>query len=143
MPVSESPTSSSGAAVHRVLVECDEPAIQDGLARVLRESGYAVSECAGPASRSHGCPLVVSGQCGLVEDAQVVVHALSPADRSNREVLAALVQSHPDTPIVVEADLVVEDESGDVRRVRFPMSRAALLDAIHQDGAKQERSNAG
>ena len=53
------------------------------------------------------------------------------------------MQSHPDTPIVVEADLVVEDESGDVRRVRFPMSRVALLDAIHQDGAKQERSNVG
>jgi len=134
MMMSESPDHFSAPAVSRVLVECDDPAIQDGLERVLRESGYEVSLCAGPASRSSGCPLVVSGQCGLVEDAQVVVHALDHTDRSNRDVLAALVRSAPDTPIVVEAGLVAEDEPGDARRVRFPMSRGALLDAIQRDG---------
>ncbi len=134
MTMSESPNLSNAPAVPLVLVECDDPMIQDGLERVLRESGYVVSLCAGPASRSFGCPVVVSGQCGLVEDAQVVVHALDHADSSNRKVLAALVQSSPDTPIVVEAGLVAEDQSGDVRRVRFPISRAALLDAIQRDG---------
>lgn len=124
---------SSKSSVRRVLVECDEPSIQDGLERVLRDRGYTVSLCAGPASRASGCPLVVSGQCGLLEDAQVVVHALDHTDRSNREVLSALVQSAPDTPIVVETGLVAEGEGGDVRRVRFPMSRRVLLDAIHQD----------
>jgi hypothetical protein len=106
--------------------------IQDGLARVLRESGYEVSLCAGPESRSSGCPLVVSGQCALVEDAQVVVHALDQADGSNRDVLAALMRSAPETPIIVEAGLVAEEQSGKVRRVRFPMSRAALVDAIQR-----------
>jgi len=133
MTMSDSPNPSSAPAVRRVLVECDDSTIQDGLERVLRESGYEVSLCAGPGSRSSGCPLVVSGQCGLVEDAQVVVHALDHTDSSNREVLAALMRSAPDTPIVVEAGLVAEDNSGDVRRVRFPISRAALLDAIQQD----------
>ena len=134
MTMKESPNPSSAPAVRRVLVECDDPTIQDGLERVLRETGYEVSLCAGPTSRSSGCPLVVSGQCGLVEDAQVVVHALDHADSSNRAVLAALVRSAPDTPIVAEAGLVAEDKSGDVRRVRFPMSRAALLDTIQQGG---------
>lgn len=132
MTMSESPNPSSISSVRRVLVECDDPTIQDGLERVLRESGYTVSLCGGPASRGSGCPLVISGQCGLVDDAQVVVHALDHTDHSNREVLAALVQNAPDTPIVVETGLIAEGESGDVRRVRFPMSRAALLDAIQR-----------
>ena len=143
MTMSESPIPSSVSSVRRVLVECDDPAIQDGLERVLRESGYTVSLCGGPASRGSGCPLVVSGQCGLVEDAHVVVHAPDHTDHSNREVLAALVQSAPDTPIVVEAGLVADGESGDARRVWFPMSRAALLDAIHQDALSLPSTSAG
>jgi hypothetical protein len=124
--------SQSATALPRVLVECDDPTIQDGLERVLRESGYAVSICAGPASRSSGCPLVLSGQCGLVEDAEVVVHTLDPVDPSNREVLAALARHSSDTPVVIEAHLIAEDQSGDVRRVRFPMSRATLIGAVQQ-----------
>lgn len=143
MTMSEGPNLSGAPAVRRVLVECDDPAVQDGLERVLRESGYDVSVCAGPGSRSSGCPLVVSGHCGLVDDAQVVVHALDDADSSNREILTALMQSSPDTPIVVEAGLVAEDESGDVRRVRFPISRAALLDAIQQDGVDHSAGERG
>ncbi len=133
MMMEKGPDPSSAPTVRRVLVECDDPTIQDGLERTLRDSGYQVSVCAGPASRSSGCPLVVSGQCGLVEDAQVVVHALDQGDHSNLEVLAALLRDAPDTPVVIEAGLAGEGESGDVRRVQFPISRASLLEAIQHD----------
>jgi len=130
MSLSDSPTTSGVSTRRRVLVECDDPTIQDGLARVLDESGYEVSVCAGPASRTAGCPLVAGGHCGLVENAQVVVHALDPAVLPNREVLAALGVGCPDTPIIVEAGFASGDEPPNVRRVRFPVSRAALLDAV-------------
>ena len=76
---------------------------------------------------------MLSGQCGLVEDAHIVVHALDPGGSSHRDVLAALLQSSPDTPIVIEADLASEDSSATVRRVRFPMTREALLAAVQRD----------
>jgi ActR/RegA family two-component response regulator len=119
-------------ADRRVLLECDDPTIQDGLERVLRESGYAVSIRAGPVALGAGCTLVESGRCGRVDAAQIVVHALDPTDDSNREVLAALVQRHPDTAIVVETNLAADDELGNVRQVPFPMSRTAVLDAIRR-----------
>ncbi len=77
--------------------------------------------------------MVLSGQCGLVEDAHVVVHALDPGGSSHRDVLAALLQSGSDTPIVLEADLASGESSTAVRRVRFPMTRQALLAAVQQD----------
>jgi hypothetical protein len=131
---SEVPGVSVG---RRVLVECDEPTIQDGMERVLRERGYAVAVCAGPTSRNSGrCPLVVEGHCGLVEDAHVVLHALDPADSANRDVLAALVGSCPGTPIVIElsdaTDDMIDLGSGEVRQVRFPMDRATLVDAVER-----------
>lgn len=132
MSMSEDSSVQSGGSLPRVLLECEDPAVQDGLERVLRESGYAVSLCAGPAARSAGCPLVEQGHCGLVDHADIVVHALDPGDSSNRQVLSALVQGHPDIPVVVETNLVTEEAPGNTRRVRFPMSKAALLDALQR-----------
>lgn len=128
---------SPGRTHRRVLLECDDLAIQDGLERVLHESGYDVSVCAGPASRRAGCALVETGRCGLVDDAEIVVHALAAGEYANREVLTSLVHDHPETPIVLEASLVSGEAPGNVRRVNFPMSRTALLAAIgHEaDGA--------
>jgi hypothetical protein len=128
----EESSVQSGASDRRVLLECEDPAVQDGLERVLRESGYAVSVCAGPASRRSGCPLVEAGRCGLVDGADLIVHALDPGDVANRAVVSALVRDHPDIPIVVEANLTGDEVPGTTTRVRFPMSRAALLDALQR-----------
>jgi hypothetical protein len=119
----------------RVLVECEDPTIQDGVARVLREGGYAVTQCGGPASRVAGaCPLVARGHCALIEDADVVVHALDPAEGEHRLILHAIRQRVPETPVVVEVAHEYERRHADLlagcEPVRFPMTRQGLLDAV-------------
>lgn len=143
MKMSDSANPASGPSAPRVLLECENPTIQDGLERVLHENGFVVSVCAGPSSRSSGCALLEHGRCGLVDDAQIVVHALDPTDPSNREVLATLMQGHAHASIVVEADLVTGDEPGNVRRVRFPMSRGALLDAVRHAAVEVRADHRG
>lgn len=133
--MSQGPRWPTGVTGRRVLLECDDTTVQDGVERVLRESGYAVAVCCGPATRIAGrCPLVHEGRCGLVEEADVVVHALDPSRSEHREVLAAIEHERPRTPVVVEVT-----DGGDRReaellaptyRVRYPMSRETLLSAV-------------
>jgi len=123
-------------AGRNVLVECDDPVLHDGIARVLQEAGYEVVSCAGPASRSsRTCPLVTEGRCTLVERADLVVHALDQTDATHREVLTTLLACTPQTDVVAEASAL---QSGDaqaptpdarVRTVRT-FTRGTLLDAI-------------
>lgn len=119
-------------ALRRVVLECDDAVLQDGLQRVLVEHGFEVSVCGGPSTHSTGCPLLESGRCGLIDDAGLVVHALDPSDSTNRSLLTTLLQAHPETSVVIETDLHSDDEPDNVRKVRFPMSRASLLAAIDQ-----------
>jgi hypothetical protein len=119
----------------RALVECEDPAVQDGLVRVLQEQGYAVAACAGPRARSSGaCPLVERGACGLVFEADVVVHALDDADPAYREVLGAIRRRSPGTPVVVEVGPGVARSDDELlaacEQLRFPMTRQSLLDAV-------------
>jgi hypothetical protein len=119
----------------RVLVECDNASVQDGVIRALSESGYTVAACGGPETRaSHVCPLVTDGRCGLVEDADIVVHMLDMTETDNRLVLYAIRKRVPETPIVIEASLPGAAHDGDVvagcEQIRYPVTRQALLDAV-------------
>lgn len=116
----------------RALVECDDPAVQDGLVRALREEGYDVAACAGPHARGSGvCPLVERGECGLVADADVVVHVLDGADERHRAVLAA-VRDSANTPVVVEVTTAGGDDVAfaGCQRVPYPITRTTLLAAV-------------
>jgi hypothetical protein len=133
MPSNPIPRWPDSAGSPRALVECQDAAVQDGLARALRESGYSVATCGGPETRaSHTCPLVTEGRCGLVEDADVVVHALDSAAETHRTVLYAIRDRVPDTPVVVEVTAADRDDAraAGYETVRYPVSRQALLDAL-------------
>jgi len=135
MPPNPIPRWPENADGPRALVECEDAVVQDGLARVLRESGYAVATCGGPQTRaSHTCPLVTEGHCGLVEDADVVVHALDAADADDRTILYAIRERVPETPVVVEVPLSATGRDDALlagyETVRYPVTRQALLDAL-------------
>jgi CheY-like chemotaxis protein len=129
------PTWPGDTVGPRVLLECEDASIQDGAERALRENGYAVAVCNGPATRSSGlCTLVTDGRCGLIDDADVVVHALDPDRDEHCEVLSAIRQHRPDTPVVVEvsngADMRDPALLAAMHHVRYPMTRESLLAAV-------------
>ena len=98
----------------RVLIEESDYAKQVALERILRERGYAVLGCGGPEATDDRCALVENHECGAVEGADVVVHALRSHDPRNREVLRSIRERYPDTPVVVEAPRpLVEREPAD------------------------------
>lgn len=114
----------------RALVECDDPVVQDGLVRALRQHGYAVAACAGPHARAaERCPLVDHGSCGLVTDADVVVHTLDAADPGHREVLAAVRRHAPDVPVLVESTGSGNGPEG-CEILRYPLTTGSVIDAV-------------
>ena len=120
----------------RVLVECEEPTVQDGLERALRSAGHATAACAGPASRGSGhCPLVVDGRCGLVEDADVVVHAFDPDRADLAQVLHAIHDRCPMTPVIVEVssgtDVRATSAIAACHTLRYPATAGAVVDTVH------------
>ena len=119
----------------RVLVECEDRAVQDGVERALRTAGYVTAACAGPASRHSGeCPLVVDGRCGLVEDADVVVHAFDPDRADLAQVLAAIRDHFPDKPVIVEVSTGTDVRDRDVvatcHTLRFPLTAGSLVEIV-------------
>ncbi len=96
----------------RVLIENPDGAELWAHADVLREAGYDVAMCGGPAVQTEDhdrtvCPLVTEGRCPLVEGADVVVSTTRLID--SREILATL--SARSAPV-----LVVEGTSSDLKR---------------------------
>lgn len=128
--------SERSPAVGNVLVECDEPVLHDGIARVLQEAGYDVVSCAGPSSRgSQTCPLVTDGRCTLVERADLVVHALDQAEPAHRDVLAALLAGCARADVVVEANALPGDDTAAIApgagvRTVPTFTRSSLLGSV-------------
>jgi hypothetical protein len=120
----------------RVLVECEDPTVQDGLERALRTAGHATATCAGPMSRSSGqCPLVVGGRCGLVEDADVVVQSFDLERSDLAQVFAAIRSRCPNTPVIVETaggtDGPVTTAAATCHTLRYPTTATAVVDTVH------------
>ena len=82
----------------RVLIENPDRADLWAHAAVLRDAGYEVAMCSGPASAGEQqehttCPLLTEGHCPLVEGADVVVSTTQL--KNGREILAALNARSP------------------------------------------------
>lgn len=130
------PRWPEGTGGPRALVECEDPAIQDGLTRVLAERGYQVASCSGPQARAaHECPLVEHGECGLVHDADVVVHALDASDPGNRAILSSIREWSPDVPVIVEVSAHTShptEVAEGCEPVAYPMTGASVVDAVQR-----------
>jgi hypothetical protein len=85
----------------RLLVESDDPVLAVSDFSMFAEAGFVVAHCAGPAGRPEDCPLLRGEDCGLVEDADVVLHRLEPASG----VLEAILERHPEVPVVTVGDV--------------------------------------
>jgi hypothetical protein len=89
----------------RVVVEHAEREVAMEYAVALRNAGYSVALCKGPARTERGyerCVLVGGDECVAVDGADVVVAALGVRAPRKRAVLEALRLRHPDKPLVVE-----------------------------------------
>lgn len=85
----------------KVLVETPDEAFAWAAERILDEAGYEVAVCYGPGNREE-CPVVAGAHCALADEANVIFFAHRLSDERAREVLDALRDAYPDTPLCVE-----------------------------------------
>jgi hypothetical protein len=69
-------TSRQPHHVPRLLIEDDHPTLVVSDYSVFRRAGFDVALCSGPSGSSKECPLLRGEICGLLEGADVVLHAL-------------------------------------------------------------------
>jgi hypothetical protein len=91
---------SHGEGFHRprVLVEDDHPALAISDFSAFRDAGYDVAVCSGPDRTPARCPLLRGEHCGVVANADVVLHGLDP----RLGIAAAIRHQHPGVAVVVE-----------------------------------------
>jgi DNA-binding NarL/FixJ family response regulator len=94
-----------------------------------------VAVCGGPEHlRGRACPLVATGECALVDQADVVVNGLGLERRDDRAVLEAIRRTRPERRVVVEATDRVADRHRELLEgcdvVAFPMRTDALVRAV-------------
>ena len=80
----------------RLLVESDDPAMAVSDFTLFREAGFSVAFCPGKGCSEDRCGLLDGRNCGMVDEADVVLHDLPSA----WGVAAALRRYRPDLPIV-------------------------------------------
>lgn len=85
----------------RVLIEHADEARGMSLAAAVREAGYAVAVCPGPA-QSERCPLAGDEGCEAAHGADVIVAGLGLGTPQSREVLEALRARCDGIPLIVE-----------------------------------------
>ena len=86
----------------RVLVEDSDGAEREACEHALRKAGYDVASCGGPEVMGHRyCPLVQTGECALVDGADVVYNNLRLGNPANRDVVRAH-RNRARTPLVIE-----------------------------------------
>jgi len=128
----------------KVLIEHPDHGVGAIAQRVLTREGFDVATCEGP-SRRRPCPVVQGRPCSLADQADVIVHGLSLEPTRQGSVLAALRERRPDVPIVVEATRPELEEHAALLlgclTIPFPMTRAALVDAVRTAAAQASSSN--
>ncbi|HXQ60700.1 MAG TPA: hypothetical protein VN796_00130 [Acidimicrobiales bacterium] len=127
----------------RVLIEDADGADAFSYWRLLTDNGYEAQWCPGPENHAGGrCPLVTSGRCELVEDADVVVSALGIDNEASRKIVGAIKAEYPETPLVVQgsrreftrwADLVEGSHP-----LPTPVTARALLGTVEDALAHRE-----
>lgn len=130
------PIWSSQDTGPRVLVEVTDFTKRDAITKILAREGFAVRTCGGPDEFDERCPLTDRGECSGVAGADVVVNSMHPFAPSSREMLDALRDRHPGTPLVVEVPMpLVTERPGDYQGIRVlpqPMTRVSLLEAVEE-----------
>ena len=128
----------------RVLIEQPDEARGMRLAEGLRQAGYAVAVCPGPA-RSERCPLAGDEGCEAAHGADVVVAGLGLGTPQSREVLEALRARCAGIPLIVEVGPAEQDAWPELLRgcdvVVSPVTSDELVAAVR--GALATRGEGG
>ena len=121
----------------RILIENPDRAELWAHEEVLRDAGYEVASCVGPARVGAGesgrrtCPLLTDGECSLVSGADVVISTTSLGD--SRAILATLSARISPRLIVEGTKLELarnKDVTPDAIEVAQPVTPDALLAAV-------------
>lgn len=116
----------------RVLLEMPGIALASVAAEALREQGYDVTVCAGPATAPYGCPLTRGLRCPIADQADVIVHDLGLTTPDGR----AVWQGHEETQAATPRVLVlgVGDRAPRLRPglqvITGPLTSKALIEAV-------------
>jgi hypothetical protein len=122
----------------RVLIENPDGADLWAHADVLREAGYDVAVCGGPAAETEDhertvCPLVTEGRCPLVDGADVVVSTTRLAD--GREIIGRLSAGSSPALVVEGTSSDLErhgDVIGDSLEITLPVLPRQLVEAVER-----------
>ena len=117
----------------RVLIEHADETKGMSLAAAVRQAGYTVAVCPGPA-QSERCPLTGDEGCEAAHGADLIVTSLGLGTRQSREVFEALRTRCPRTPLVVEVTREETEEWPDLLQgcevVISPVTPDALVATV-------------
>ncbi len=82
-----------------VLVTADDVRAIDDIGTACAARGWETFVCDGPCA-GHSCPLVEGGVCPVVDRAHLVVNGLDPGRAEVEALRLALLDRHPDLPVV-------------------------------------------
>lgn len=120
----------------RVLVESSDAVEQWAMEEALRDAGYEVAVCDGPTVYGSPCPLAQGGGCALAAGADAVVNGFALGVPENRDVIRALQECCPATPVIVEARRHEVDRYADLldgcQIMPFWVNTAGLLSAVRE-----------
>lgn len=119
----------------RVLVVQRDPAVADRMEADLRQAGYEVERCGGPAREE--CPIVGSMPCTLVDRADVLVYDAWVAGDSDggRRLVTELRDVYADLPVILTSadeslDWVEEEGPNRVTPFHGVPDARMLVDAV-------------
>ncbi|HEU5004162.1 MAG TPA: hypothetical protein VFW71_15475 [Actinomycetota bacterium] len=116
----------------RVLLEMPGVALPATVATVLRDQGYDVTVCGGPADTAFGCPLMKGLRCPMADQADVIIDDLGLTTIEGRAVWQGHEATHPGTPRMLLrgiGDPPIRIRPG--REMLFgPLTRETLLEAV-------------
>jgi DNA-binding NarL/FixJ family response regulator len=105
------------------------------LASALRQAGYAVAVCPGPAETER-CPLSGPEGCSVAHGADVIVSSLGFDRVESRDVLQSLRTRLPDARLVVEVNAGRQNEWTDILQgcelVHAPATPDEVLSAVER-----------
>jgi len=118
----------------RVLLEMPGTVLPAVVETALREQGYEVAVCGGPAAAPYGCPITRGLRCPIADQADVIVFDLGLTTADGRAVWEGHEETHAVTPrILVQG---VGDPSPRPRPgrqvVTGPLTKKILVDAIER-----------